>query len=247
MGDLLERLRQQLLLAIPDDLAEPQVDPQPAPVQPHMRHADRRLLEDGTELIVESLMPSGGVIFSDGVDTSSWLSAGSVLDTARRGALFEGERLKGGERVAIKIIHPEFARGDASIDGAPGKGATVHLLLPAADDVAVAPTTNRQGGGSGVLTACEIEALERRNLIEALERIVTQEGITQILVAGDEVVIPLLREQMPKHLAERIVDHMRMDTNAPLADCRMCRTPAVPKWHKCRTRLFGASRRWSEP
>lgn len=57
-----------------------------------------------------------------------------------------------------------------------------------------------------------------KDLVDALDRIVQQEGITQILIAGDEVVLPLLREQMPKHLTERIVEHMRVDTHAPLAD-----------------------------
>ncbi len=57
-----------------------------------------------------------------------------------------------------------------------------------------------------------------KDLVEALDRIVLQEGITKILVAGDEVVTPLLREQMPKHLAERIVEHIRLNTHAPLAD-----------------------------
>ena len=57
-----------------------------------------------------------------------------------------------------------------------------------------------------------------KDLVEALERVVQQEDIAQIIVAGDEVVTPLLREQMPKHLAERIVDHVRLDRHAPLAD-----------------------------
>ncbi len=57
-----------------------------------------------------------------------------------------------------------------------------------------------------------------KDLVEALDRIVRQEGITQILVAGDEVVTPLLREQMPKQLAEKIVEHMRLDAHAPIAD-----------------------------
>jgi len=57
-----------------------------------------------------------------------------------------------------------------------------------------------------------------KDVVEALERIVQQEGIAQILLAGDEVVMPLLREQMPKHLAGRVVDHLRIDTHAPLAD-----------------------------
>jgi peptide chain release factor subunit 1 len=53
-----------------------------------------------------------------------------------------------------------------------------------------------------------------KELIEALEQIVQREEIDEILIAGDDVVIPLLREQMPKHLADKIVDHVRLDTQA---------------------------------
>ena len=55
-----------------------------------------------------------------------------------------------------------------------------------------------------------------KDIVEALDRIVKQEGITQILTAGDEVILPLLRQQMPKHLAEKVVDHLKVDTKAPL-------------------------------
>ena len=39
-----------------------------------------------------------------------------------------------------------------------------------------------------------------------LERIVREDGINEIMIAGDEVAIPKLREALPAHLAEKIVD-----------------------------------------
>jgi peptide chain release factor subunit 1 len=57
-----------------------------------------------------------------------------------------------------------------------------------------------------------------KEIAEALERIVQQEGITEIFTAGDETILPLLREQLPKHLAEKIVDHLKLDAKAPVAD-----------------------------
>jgi peptide subunit release factor 1 (eRF1) len=57
-----------------------------------------------------------------------------------------------------------------------------------------------------------------KEVIEALERIVLQEDIKQIVTAGDEVIIPLLRAEMPKHLAEKVVDHLKLDAKAPLDD-----------------------------
>jgi peptide chain release factor subunit 1 len=53
-----------------------------------------------------------------------------------------------------------------------------------------------------------------KEVVDALDRIVQQEGIEQILISGDEVITPLLREQMPKHLADKIVDHFRLDMRA---------------------------------
>ncbi len=94
-------------------------------------------------------------------------------------------------------------------------------LVASRDIVGVKTRRTAEGGMAQMRFQRHVENFHlqhAKDLIDALDRIVVQEGITQILVAGDEVVIPLLREQMPKHLAERIVDHMRLDTNAPLAD-----------------------------
>ena len=55
-----------------------------------------------------------------------------------------------------------------------------------------------------------------KEIVDALERVVQQEGITQIITAGDDVILPLLREQLPKHLAEKVVDHVSLDTRAPV-------------------------------
>ena len=57
-----------------------------------------------------------------------------------------------------------------------------------------------------------------KEVVETLERIVREEGITQILLSCEEVSLPLLRDQMPKHLAEKIVDHMRLEAHASAAD-----------------------------
>jgi peptide chain release factor subunit 1 len=55
-----------------------------------------------------------------------------------------------------------------------------------------------------------------KEVVEALDRIVQQESIDRILLAGDEIAIPMLREHMPKLLAEKVVDHLRLPTNAPV-------------------------------
>ncbi len=40
-----------------------------------------------------------------------------------------------------------------------------------------------------------------KEVVEALDRIVREEAIESVIIAGDEVVIPVLREQMPPALA----------------------------------------------
>ena len=77
-----------------------------------------------------------------------------------------------------------------------------------------------QGGWSQARFQRHIENFHvhhAKEVIDALDKIVTRENITEIVTAGDEVILPLLREQMPKHLAEKVVEHVRIDLNAPLA------------------------------
>jgi peptide chain release factor subunit 1 len=77
---------------------------------------------------------------------------------------------------------------------------------------------NAQGGWSQARFQRHIEnfhLLHAKEVVEALERIVLQERIDRVLLAGDEVIIPLLREQLPKHIAEK-VDQIRIDTHAPI-------------------------------
>ena len=54
-----------------------------------------------------------------------------------------------------------------------------------------------------------------KDVIEALDRIVREEAIENVILAGDEVIIPLLREQMPPALAKKTEDTMRLDIRTP--------------------------------
>jgi peptide chain release factor subunit 1 len=53
-----------------------------------------------------------------------------------------------------------------------------------------------------------------KDVVAALEKIVAAEGITQIVVAGDEVVLPLIRERLTKRLAAMVVDELSLDAKA---------------------------------
>jgi len=54
-----------------------------------------------------------------------------------------------------------------------------------------------------------------KEVVDALERTVQREQLNAILIAGDPVVIPIFREQLPKHLAEKVIDEMTLATDAP--------------------------------
>ena len=78
-----------------------------------------------------------------------------------------------------------------------------------------------QGGWSQARYQRHIENFHLQHVKEvvvALDEIVGREGIEHIVLAGDEVITSLLREQMPKHLSERIVDQVRIDKDAPIDD-----------------------------
>jgi peptide chain release factor subunit 1 len=54
-----------------------------------------------------------------------------------------------------------------------------------------------------------------KDVIAALEKIVLEERLDRIVIAGDAVVIPLLREQMPKSLADKVVEEISLTPDAP--------------------------------
>ena len=54
-----------------------------------------------------------------------------------------------------------------------------------------------------------------KEVVDVLDRVVRDEVINQVVIACDEVARPLLMEQLPKHLTEKIVDVLKLDINTP--------------------------------
>lgn len=55
-----------------------------------------------------------------------------------------------------------------------------------------------------------------KEVVEELDKIVRDEKIEHVILAGDEAtVIPLLREQMPKMLAEKVIDALSLGIDTP--------------------------------
>ncbi len=54
-----------------------------------------------------------------------------------------------------------------------------------------------------------------KDLVEALDRTVREDNIDLIVLAGDEVIIPILQAQLPGHLASKVIDVLRLDIKTP--------------------------------
>ncbi|HEX6186053.1 MAG TPA: Vms1/Ankzf1 family peptidyl-tRNA hydrolase [Pyrinomonadaceae bacterium] len=54
-----------------------------------------------------------------------------------------------------------------------------------------------------------------KEVAEQLEQVVREDGIEHIILAGDAVIIPQLKEQFTKAVAEKVVDVLSLDINAP--------------------------------
>lgn len=53
-----------------------------------------------------------------------------------------------------------------------------------------------------------------KEVVELLDKVVTQERINQIVVACDEVARPFLMAQLPKHLAAKVIDIVKVDVKS---------------------------------
>jgi len=55
-----------------------------------------------------------------------------------------------------------------------------------------------------------------KEVVDMLEKIVREEQIEHVVLAGDEtIVIPLLREQMPQTLSDKVIDALSLGINTP--------------------------------
>jgi peptide chain release factor subunit 1 len=54
-----------------------------------------------------------------------------------------------------------------------------------------------------------------KEVVDVLDRVMREESINHLVISCDETAKPLLMEALPQHLAEKIVDVVRMDVNAP--------------------------------
>ncbi len=95
-----------------------------------------------------------------------------------------------------------------------GRGRTV-----AAREVASPKLSKTSvGGWSQMRYQRHVENLHlhhAKDLVEAIGRVVREERLEHILLAGDEVIIPMLRDQLPKALSDKVVDILSLDIRTP--------------------------------
>jgi peptide chain release factor subunit 1 len=54
-----------------------------------------------------------------------------------------------------------------------------------------------------------------KEVVDALTRLVRAEQIDAVILAGDDVILPLLKDQLSKDIAERVVEDMKLDIRTP--------------------------------
>jgi peptide subunit release factor 1 (eRF1) len=61
----------------------------------------------------------------------------------------------------------------------------------------------------------KIRAHHAKDAVEELDRLTREENIERIVLVGDEVIIPMLREQLPQRLEQMVISTLRMDITTP--------------------------------
>jgi peptide chain release factor subunit 1 len=151
-------------------------------------------------------------------------SAGELFETIQMTAPIERHWLSIADRPSlyplarIESLHPRYAAVLADTNAARIMVFATGEVVAAREIRGVKTKRTSQGGWSQARYQRHIENFHvqhAKDVIDALDKIVQQENIAEIIIAGDEVVMPLLREQMPKHLSEKVVEHVRMNLNTP--------------------------------
>jgi peptide chain release factor subunit 1 len=152
-------------------------------------------------------------------------SAGELFETVQLGAPIDQHWLSIGDRphlyplARVESLYPRYAAVLVDTNSARILVFATGALVAQEEVTGVKTKRMSQGGWSQARFQRHTENFHvhhAKDVVEALEKIVQREGITEIVIAGDEVIMPLLRDQLPKHLAEKIVDQVRIDRDAPL-------------------------------
>jgi peptide chain release factor subunit 1 len=188
-----------------------------------LRSPQRLSVESDTERIVaylhEQLLPS-----SNGVAIFACAGADDFFEAVQLETGFAAHRLHVADRPHLYPLarltdqHPPYAALVADTNAARlfvfGRGVT--LRKDQVQGTKVSRTS--VGGWSQARYQRHVENFHLRHakeLVEALDQVIREDGVEQIVLAGDEVITPLLLKQLPKHLSDRIIDVLRLDITTP--------------------------------
>jgi peptide chain release factor subunit 1 len=186
------------------------------------RSPDRESLDRDCERIeqylAEELKPStrGLVLFA--------CAGTGLFDAIQLQVPFNENRLVVSDRphlyplVRLDEEHPRYAALVVDTNSARifvfGTGTTIDTV-----DVQNSKTKHiKAGGWSQARFQRHVENIHlhhAKEVVERLDRIVTAEAIEHVVIAGDEVIVPLLREQLPERLRVKLVDVLRLDIRSP--------------------------------
>ena len=79
-----------------------------------------------------------------------------------------------------------------------------------------------------------LKAEHARELVDALERLVRDERIEHVVLAGDEVNVPLVRRELSKELEAKVIDVVRLEPRAPVQEVMAAAAEAMRR-HDART------------
>ena len=95
-----------------------------------------------------------------------------------------------------------------------GTGATIDSV-----DVQNPKTKHSKAGGCSQARfqrhVENVHVHHAKEVVERLDQIVAAEHIEHVVVAGDEVIVPLLKEQFPERLSAKVRDVLRLDIRSP--------------------------------
>jgi peptide chain release factor subunit 1 len=186
------------------------------------RSPDRESLDRDCERIeqylAEELKPS-----TRGVALFACAGAG-LFEAIQLQVPFNENRLVINERphlyplVRLDEEHPRYAALVVDTNSARifvfGTGATLDTV-----DVQNPKTKHSKAGGwSQARFQRHVENVHlhhAKEVVERLDQIVSAEDIEHVVVAGDEVIVPLLKEEFPERLSAKLVDVLRLDIRSP--------------------------------
>ena len=151
-------------------------------------------------------------------------SAGDLFEALPVGVPIEENRLAVGARPHLyplaRLIdeYPRFAVAVADTQSARilvfGRGRRIE-----AREIEGRPTRrSMMGGWSQMRYQRHVDDVRQHNVrevAEALERVVRADRVERVVLAGDEEVLPMLRDALSAELTARVVDVLRLDKRAP--------------------------------